>query len=362
MQYDAPGRKHGWMKFGQRLIDVTSALTPNEIKVYLQLGVLSRKPYAGDPSRNIPPTPPDEVGMVRAERGRRLTNTRLSEMCGVPRRHIGDVLDSLVERGLIERTDGGHLRVSDLPYLTGESDEPDEQLDENEMEADSAPRRGRQVAPKGGKRVAPKRGKQVAPKRGSSGRFLPQKEAAVAPKGGGRWTPDVVVDSKSVDSPNIIDATSGDMDMGGEVKIKNINDAPRESPPDPTIPPSDDVPPESPPDRSVPSQAVPEDPPPDLDEEVISTMVEVLVTRGYPSRWGRMDAGGARRIAINMVSHGFGVHDLRVILSDPGRDDWGPGMWVAQLSRSRDHIGRLLRRSSDLPPGIGSRWMPRGDE
>jgi len=111
-----------FIKFNQRVVDAISDMTANQIKAYLQCLLLCRRPYAGDRTRGWPATPDDKVGLV-TDRGRRITYERLARSCGVPRRRFGTVVDDLVELGRLEITDGGIVRVLNVEYLIGDSDD-----------------------------------------------------------------------------------------------------------------------------------------------------------------------------------------------------------------------------------------------
>ena len=189
-QRDTRTRSRAFVKLTRRILDVVHDLGPNETDVFLELALLSRKPYSGDPSRGIPPTPAHEVGLVRNQEGRRLTCAHLSELCGVPRRKVGKVLDSLISRGLIERTEDDHIRVLSLPYLTEETDDQPNRFQKNEMEPHAASKGGNVGS-------ASKGGNEVALKRGTFGEFLPRKEAQVASKGGGRCGAESLEDSEA---------------------------------------------------------------------------------------------------------------------------------------------------------------------
>lgn len=79
------------LRLTESMLDALGALMREESPVLAPLALICRKPYAGDPQRGTPPTPPDEVGLVRDPKARRLPQAALAESTGVARRQIGAV-------------------------------------------------------------------------------------------------------------------------------------------------------------------------------------------------------------------------------------------------------------------------------
>jgi hypothetical protein len=109
-----------FFKYTDRVQAALVRLKPNGRIVYEHLLLHCRKPFDGDPARHIPPTRPEEVGIVRHD-GHHMTNAQIGRATGIGRTHIAEALTDLYRDGLIDESGGG-LRVLHASWLFGDSD------------------------------------------------------------------------------------------------------------------------------------------------------------------------------------------------------------------------------------------------